>query len=71
MFKIMKKTSIAALAAITLAGTVSAPAYAQYARSNNYQSSQRHNNNTGDVIVGGAIGALLGGVVGSKIAGAA
>lgn len=51
MFKVMKKTSITVLAAITMAGMLSAPAFAQ--------QSNRNNNND----------ALVGGVVGSEIAG--
>jgi len=67
MFNIMKKTTIATLAALTLVSAVSAPAFAQ--QSNFNQNTQIRQNNNNDQLVGGAIGAVVGGLIGSEVAG--
>ena len=67
MFNIMKKTTLSTLAAIALVGAVSAPAMAQSSFNQRVQAVRQDNNN--DQLVGGAIGAVLGGVIGSEVAG--
>jgi len=63
MFNIMKKTTLSTLAAVAMIGAVSAPAMAQSSFNQRTQVVRQDNNN--DQLVGGAIGAVLGGVIGS------
>ena len=67
MFNIMKKTTLSTLAAIALVGAVSAPVMAQSSFNQRVPAVRQDNNN--DQLVGGAIGAVLGGVIGSEVAG--
>ena len=68
MFNIMKKTTIATFAALTLVSAVSAPAFAQTSNFNQRNQVIRQDNNN-DQLVGGAIGAVVGGLIGSEVAG--
>ena len=68
MFNIMKKTTIATFAALTLVSTVAAPAFAQQSNFNQRNQIVRQDNNN-DALVGGAIGAVVGGLIGSEVAG--
>ncbi len=67
MFNMMKTISVSTLTAIALAGAVSTPAFADH--KNDRHAHQHDTRGDNDALVGGAIGALLGGVVGSEIAG--
>ena len=68
MFNIMKKTTIATFAALTLVSVVAAPAFAQQSNFNQQNQVVRQDNNN-DQLVGGAIGAVVGGLIGSEVAG--
>ena len=59
MFNIMKKTSLTTLTAIALAGAISAPAFAQQSNFNQRNQIRQDNNND----------QLIGGVIGSEVAG--
>ena len=79
MLKTVKTTALAGLAALTLTSTLSLQAHAQSSPQfndafrptqqnfNNRQTLRRGNNN--NTVVGGLIGAVAGGVIGSQLAG--
>ena len=76
MLKLLKTAAVTSLAAFSMTAALGEMAYAQSssqfdtARSNaQFSNSDRRSRDNGDQVLGGVVGALAGGVIGSQVAG--
>ena len=68
MFNILKTISVSTLTAVALTGAVATPTFANDHSGHQVEYHDTHHNNN-DQVAGGAVGAILGGLVGSQVAG--